>query len=191
MNQYFYIKFNEETQSYEMQAGPMFLPENFGISSGFCNLEKNDPALLLDLTWAGYPNYAFWKFADQQKPACSAHQKIKIKLIIDSENKVIRPEYSVAELDQTDIESLNNVFINNVTPTRDFYLKLTDFTQIPDVPISAQARSDFASFRQQLRDLFDAPDLSAVTWPTIPTSAPNIIIPAFPPIPKYNPDQNI
>jgi hypothetical protein len=94
-------------------------------------------------------------------------------------------------LDEADIETLNKIFIANVTPIRDQYLKMTDFTQIPGVPISSDARADFASFRQQLRDLFDAADLSTVVWPTIPTSAPNISIPPFPPMPKYNPDQTI
>jgi hypothetical protein len=59
------------------------------------------------------------------------------------------------------------------------------------VPISQDARTDFAVFRQQLRDLFNVEDLSTVTWPIIPTSAPNISIPPFPHMPKYNPDQTI
>lgn len=191
MNQYFYIKFNTETQSYEMQGGPMFLPENFGISSGFSNLGKNEPALLLDLSWAGYPDYAFWKFIDSAKPICSVNQKIKSQISLDQQNKVVNIQYSLADLDLADIQSLNKIFIYNTTPTRDRYLKLTDFTQISDVPISSRAREDFATFRQQLRNLFDVDDLSMVVWPTIPTSAPNITIPAFPPIPKYNPDQTI
>lgn len=179
------------SQSYEIVAGPMLLPENFGVTSGFNNLEKNDPALLLDLTWAGYPDHAFWKFIDQTKPPCSVHQKIKPSTVLDTQNRQVKAEYSVAELDASDIETLNNIFINATTPIRDQYLKMTDFTQIADVPISSQARSDFATFRQQLRDLFNVSDLSNVVWPFIPTSAPNIIIPPFPPIPKYNPDQNI
>ena len=191
MNQYFYIKFNIETQSYEMQAGPIFLPENFGITSGFNNLEINDPSLLLDLSWAGYPNYAFWKFVDQTKPPCSVHQKIKPLNILDLEYKQVKAEYSVADLDQTDIENLNSIFISSVTPARDQYLKLTDFTQIPDAPLSAEAKNDYLIFRQQLRNMFDAPDLSIVVWPQIPTSAPNIVLPPLPPIPKYNPNQNI
>ena len=191
MNQYFYIKFNIETQSYEMQAGPMFLPENFGMTSGFNNLEINDPSLLLDLAWTGYPDYAFWKFIDQTKPACSVTQKIKSQISLDQTNKVVNIQYFVVDLDATDIETLNNIFIESATPTRDQYLKLTDFTQIPDAPLSAEAKNDYLIFRQQLRNMFDAPDLSIVVWPQIPTSAPNIVLPPLPPIPKYNPYQNI
>jgi hypothetical protein len=191
MNQYFYIKFNTETQSCEIQAGPMFLPENFGMTSGFNNLETNDPNLLLDLSWTGYPDYAFWKFIDQTKPACSVTQKIKSQISLDQTNKVVNIQYFVVDLDATDIETLNSIFIESATPTRDQYLKLTDFTQIPDAPLSAEAKNDYLTFRQQLRNMFEATDLATVVWPTIPTSAPNIVIPPFPPIPKYNPDQNI
>ena len=62
------------------------------------------------------------------------------------------------------------------------YLKLTDFTQLADAPISDQAKTDFLTFRQQLRSMFDIEDYSQLTWPTIPSSAPNITIPPFPPI---------
>ena len=185
------MKRDDNTQSYVMQYGPTFLPENFGITSGFNNLETNDPNLLLDLSWTGYPDYAFWKFVDQTKPPCSVNQKIKSQISLDQTNKVVNIQYSVVDLDATDIETLNNIFIESATPTRDQYLKMTDFTQIPDVPISSDARADFALFRQQLRSMFEATDLATVVWPTIPTSAPNIVIPPFPPIPKYNPDQNI
>ena len=191
MNQYYYMKWDGNTQSYVMQYGPTFLPENFGITSGFNNLEINDPNLLLDLSWTGYPDYAFWKFIDQTKPACSITQKIKSQISLDQTNKVVNIQYYVADLDQTDIETLNAIFIESATPTRDQYLKLTDFTQIPDAPLSAEAKNDYLIFRQQLRNMFDAPDLSIVVWPQIPTSAPNIVLPPLPPIPKYNPNQNI
>jgi hypothetical protein len=191
MNQYYYMKRDDNTQSYVMQYGPTFLPENFGITSGFNNLETNDPNLLLDLSWTGYPDYAFWKFIDQVKPSCSVHQKIKSQISLDQTNKVVNIQYSVVDLDATDIETLNSIFIESATPTRDQYLKLTDFTQIPDAPLSAEAKNDYLIFRQQLRNMFDVPDLSTVVWPQIPTSAPNVVLPPFPALPKYNPDQNI
>lgn len=191
MNQYYYMKWDDSSQSYAIQYGPTFLPENFGITSGFNNIETGDPELLLNLNWTGMGGYAFWKFIDSVKPTCSSSQKIKSQILLDQVHKVVNIQYFLADLDEADIETLNKIFIANVTPIRDQYLKMTDFTQIPDVPISSDARADFASFRQQLRDLFDAADLSTVVWPAIPTSAPNISIPPFPPMPKYNPDQTI
>jgi hypothetical protein len=53
MNQYYYMKWDDSSQSYAIQYGPTLLPENFGITSGFNNIEKNDPGLLFDLSWTG------------------------------------------------------------------------------------------------------------------------------------------
>ena len=191
MNQYYYMKWDDSSQSYTIQYGPTLLPENFGITSGFNNIEKNDPVLLFDLSWTGLEGYAFWKSIESEKPLCSVNQKIKSQISLDQILKVVNVQYFLADLDAADIETLNKIFIASATPIRDQYLKITDFTQIPDVPISSDARADFSFFRQQLRDLFDTADLSTVVWPAIPTSAPNISIPPFPPMPKYNPDQTI
>lgn len=48
------------------------------------------------------------------------------------------------------------------------------------------AKLDFKNFRQQLRVMLDIPDITQAVWPTIPTSAPNISIPPFPPMPSFN-----
>lgn len=191
MNQYYYMKWDDSTQLYVMQYGPVFLPENFGGTSGFANVGISSPELMFNLSWTGLEGYAFWKFIDVAKPVCAINQKIKSRILLDQILKVINIEYFLANLDETDIETLNKIFIENVTPIRDQYLKLTDFTQIPDAPLSDEARNDYLLFRRNLRNLFDVSDLSTVIWPAIPTSAPNIVIQPFPPMPKYNPDQTI
>lgn len=191
MSQYYYMKWDDASQAYQIQYGPTFLPENFGITSGFNNIEISSPELLLDLGWTGMSGYAFWKFIDVAKPVCAVNQKIKSQILLDQTLKVVNIEYFLADLDEADIETLNKIFIESVTPTRDQYLKLTDFTQISDAPLSDEARNDYLLFRRNLRNLFDVSDLSTLIWPTIPTSAPNIVIQPFPPMPKYNPDQTI
>ena len=69
---------------------------------------------------------------------------------------------------------------------RDQYLVITDFTQLSYSPISDAAKLDFKNFRQQLRTMLDIPDITQAVWPTIPTSAPNITIPPFPPMPSFD-----
>lgn len=58
---------------------------------------------------------------------------------------------------------------------RDELLKLTDFTQVADAPLTTQEVTDWATYRQALRDI--TTQLSAfgdtVTWPT-PPSTPTI-----------------
>ena len=56
---------------------------------------------------------------------------------------------------------------------RDGLLTATDWTQIADAPLdvgSPTKRAEFATYRQELRDLPTTyPDYSTVVWPTKPT----------------------
>lgn len=53
---------------------------------------------------------------------------------------------------------------------RNALLAATDFTQLADVPISSALRTDFADYRQDLRDVPQQGGFpSSVTWPTAPT----------------------
>lgn len=52
---------------------------------------------------------------------------------------------------------------------RDYLISLTDWTQIPDAPLSADKKGEFATYRQALRDIpqnVGDPDL--VVWPVKP-----------------------
>lgn len=56
-----------------------------------------------------------------------------------------------------------------VRAQRDGLLARSDWTQIPDTPLSAEERAAWAAYRQQLRDLPDSgPDPDAVVWPEPP-----------------------
>ncbi|MDF1652600.1 tail fiber assembly protein [Pseudomonas aeruginosa] len=52
---------------------------------------------------------------------------------------------------------------------RDRRIAATDYTQMPDSPLTAEQRQAFAAYRQALRDIpqdHDSPD--AVAWPDVP-----------------------
>lgn len=53
---------------------------------------------------------------------------------------------------------------------RDRLLRESDFTQIPDAPLSDDARAAWAAYRQALRDLPEiyADDPASAIWPTLP-----------------------
>ncbi|TVK91721.1 hypothetical protein AYI72_22400 [Shewanella algae] len=53
---------------------------------------------------------------------------------------------------------------------RDELLKETDHTQMPDSPMPAEKKTEFAAYRQALRDIPQAySDPDAVVWPEKPT----------------------
>jgi len=52
----------------------------------------------------------------------------------------------------TDVKSDDEKW-NTVRSARDFELKLTDWTQVPDSPLSTELKLEYSNWRQQLRDL--------------------------------------
>lgn len=160
--------------------GPDYLPVTFLNVSNFNNLEQDNPALLKNLSWLNEPLLAFWQANIGNKPAATFSKKIVSENIVNEASETVSVVYTEIELSPQEQEQKKQQLKNRYTPTRDSYLKLTDFTQLADAPITDNARTDFAAFRQQLRAMFDIDNYSQLAWPPIPTSAPNITIPPFP-----------
>ena len=58
----------------------------------------------------------------------------------------------------------------NLRRQRTEILASTDWTQMPDAPLSPQQKTDWATYRQELRDLpANTVDPTAPTWPTEPS----------------------
>jgi hypothetical protein len=58
---------------------------------------------------------------------------------------------------------------------RNQFLKLTDWTQIPDAPLTAETRKTWAAYRQMLRDLTAQPGFPQTTaWPQPPAPIKNV-----------------
>ncbi len=65
---------------------------------------------------------------------------------------------------------VSNFNWNIIRTRRDLLISETDWTQVPDCPLSDEKKAEFAAYRQALRDIpqnFDDPD--AVVWPEKPT----------------------
>lgn len=48
-------------------------------------------------------------------------------------------------------------------------LRATDWTQMPDAPLTALEKAAYQTYRQALRDLPSVPGFPDVLWPTLPT----------------------
>lgn len=55
-----------------------------------------------------------------------------------------------------------------VRKTRDVYIRETDFTQLPDTPITDKSRAEFVEYRKQLRNITNQPDPFDIMWPEKP-----------------------
>jgi len=185
MNQYFLIYINN-SQECIIENGPVNLPENYKGVSGFADLEQSGPDFLLDLTWAGILNYGFWKAVFLEKPSITCYQKITSVNTIDKDKKIVIVSYLIEDLTYQELKLKKESFVDNLKITRNRYLAMTDFTQLPDAPISNESKIEFLNFRSHLRDMFEAENIFSVSWPVIPSSANNINLPPFPPIISCN-----
>ena len=59
---------------------------------------------------------------------------------------------------------------DDIRKRRDFLLQMSDWSQLPDAPLSTDQKAAWASYRQTLRNLPDtSPDPNSVSWPAQPT----------------------
>lgn len=182
MNTNLYFLIQNINGSVSILNGPDYLPVTFLNVSNFSSLEQTDPQLIKNLGWLDRPDLGFWVAVIGSKPTAVFSKTIVSENIISETNETVTVVYSEVELTHQQQEEKKQTLKTNYTPVRDSYLKLTDFTQLSDAPISEQAKADFLVFRKQLRAMFDIVDYNQLAWPPIPTSAPNITIPPFPPI---------
>ena len=159
------------------------LPGSYRNISNFYYLTANE---VVDLSWAGYDGEGFWPATIEAQPDYDINQKLEKAFNLNEANKTVTISFNIVALSPSEYQQRINGLNAQIRVIRDNYLRLTDFTQLSDAPISAEAKSDFVTFRLQLRNILDnVTDPTTIVWPTIPTSAPNITIPPFPPVPTY------
>lgn len=73
-------------------------------------------------------------------------------------------KYSVADMDDEAKAAVDAATIASNKTARNAKLSETDWTQLGDVPLTAQCKADFADYRQSLRDL----DMLNPAWPDAP-----------------------
>lgn len=79
--------------------------------------------------------------------------------------------YDDGLVDGSDAEKTADV-LRQVRNLRDFYLTSSDWTQMSDSPLSTAKKTEWATYRQALRDMpasnLDVTDESEVVWPNKP-----------------------
>jgi|688.fasta_scaffold2400421_1 hypothetical protein len=58
--------------------------------------------------------------------------------------------------------------INQIRLERNRALARTDWTQVPDSPLSPEKKQEWALYRQALRDLTESGDVNNIVWPQEP-----------------------
>jgi len=137
------------------------LPSSWKNISGFDQLSNNQ---IYDLSWAGYPEYSFLPIEASEYP-----QNLKCCNIITG------PIYTLNEITQTVQQSWNidpkpdSDCWNCIRSQRNVKLRLCDWTQLPDSPLSPSEKLEYQNYRQALRDITLQLDPKSVIWPTEPS----------------------
>ena len=64
----------------------------------------------------------------------------------------------------------NSMSPEDVRTIRKPLLSDSDWTQLPDAPLTAEQKAAWAKYRQDLRDVTDQVDLNNIVWPTPPAN---------------------
>lgn len=77
-------------------------------------------------------------------------------------------KFSVADMEQDAIDALTEQQWANVRTDRNARLAACDWTQLPDCPLDNTVQTEWAVYRQALRDITDQTDPFNITWPQEP-----------------------
>tara|TARA_R100001443_G_scaffold93304_1_gene99885 strand:- start:975 stop:1433 length:459 start_codon:yes stop_codon:yes gene_type:complete len=77
-------------------------------------------------------------------------------------------KFEVASLTTDEINNQKSIILADVRLTRDELLKESDWTQVTDSPLSNTKKTEWATYRQSLRDVPSQSDVYNITWPAKP-----------------------
>lgn len=78
-------------------------------------------------------------------------------------------KFEVVSLTTDEIDNQKSNILSNVRITRDELLKESDWTQTTDCPLTSDKKTEWATYRQALRDVPAQSDVYNITWPSQPS----------------------
>lgn len=76
--------------------------------------------------------------------------------------------WDVTDSDQATIDKRLEIKWNEIRDIRNKKIQESDWTQLPDSPITGSKLTEWESYRQSLRDITSQPNPFDITWPDIP-----------------------
>ena len=138
------------------------LPKVWKNISGFHTLSDIE---LSNLDWSGNIGYKFYPYIEDEKPNVSTELYNihgPIQTLDESEKKV----YGSWSPSPIATEEAWNI----IRTERTQLLYACDWTQLPDAPLTEQQKTNWATYRQVLRDITNQADPFNISWPTEPVA---------------------
>ena len=141
-------------------VGHAVVEENFRML--FPNTSFSWPFVAEDIEPLGFGIY---DFSNQPEPG-TFEKAVEVAPVKDEYGRW-RQTWAVEPMDEEEVAARTEQEWGTVRGKRNFLLARTDWTQIPDAPVDADA---WAPYRQALRDITSQADPFAIVWPEQPTS---------------------
>ena len=115
----------------------------------------------------GYGMYDF-----TPKPLLDTYQKAIEGTPVKDAQGIYRQAWSVVQMNAVEKTHVDEQKQAQIRADRNWQLGATDYTQLPDVPLTTEKRAAWVTYRQQLRDYMGTviDPFNPPAWPTPPQS---------------------
>lgn len=144
-----------QVENGEVKGYPQSLPQNWADVSNFYLLEDEQVR-----KYGWYPV----RFVPATK---TENDVVTGQSFVIEGNEVVQYEQIRPKTESEIQEELNSKW-ENIRVMRNSLLLESDWTQLTDSPLSSEKKTEWSSYRQQLRDVTSQPDPKNIIWPTKP-----------------------
>jgi hypothetical protein len=114
-----------------------------------------------------YNAQGWYDFEPTPQPQVDLNAYTTKETYLDAEN-IARYRWTVIQKTGNDLTRAINEKWLIVRAERTSMLSSSDFTQVPDSPMTPEKRVEWAAYRQELRDITTQADPFNITWPISP-----------------------
>ena len=114
---------------------------------------------LSDMSWSGNGGYAFYPYTEIIPDSNQFYTLSAVVNVVDAVNKTVtgtRTANPISDLNAWEI----------VRSMRNSELTATDWTQLPDSPLTTAKKTEWAVYRQALRDITTQENPREIVWAT-------------------------
>lgn len=142
-------------------VGDPIIEENFRLL--FPNTSLPWPFVAEDVEPLGF---GLWDFSNQ--PELGVFEKAVEVDPVKNEYGIWRQTWAIEPMNEEEIAVRTEYEWNAVRAQRNFRLAMSDWTQLPDAPLTNTETANWGSYRQALRDITNQSDPFNIQWPVLP-----------------------
>ena len=112
-------------------------------------------------------DYTIYKTATGDITTCGTTNLTINDIILESDESIIEGMYEAEKYKIIDGAAVEQTLEEDIRTPRNVLLAESDWTQLPDSPLTDAKKTEWATYRQALRDLPASTD-DPIVWPTQP-----------------------